>query len=105
MEKELFVDTMNKIKSLAQEQEAFNDMLRRIDDNFGGGYIHHKSISILEELLSKLMNDQWDNISYWMWELDFGDKYVDGCVTEADGTIIKLQTPEELYDFIMSEQK
>lgn len=102
MDKELFVSTMKQIEELHNEQERFNDILKAIDPEFGGGYIHNKPISIFEDLLRKLINDQYDYISYYMWELDFGKKYEDGVITEGDGTIIKLATPEDLYILIQN---
>lgn len=106
MNKELFVETINNMKKLSVEQEAFNNMLSSIDTEFGGGYIHSKSIDILYNLLRRLVNDTEDDwIGYYIWELDFGTKYEDGMVTEQDGTNIRLSTPEELYDFIQSFNK
>ena len=105
MDRDLFIDTMNKIEALAREQDEFNDMLRKIDPEFGGCYIHNKTIFLLEELLSKLVNDKYDNISYYMWEIDFGKEYKMGCVAEEDGTPIPLSNPGELYDLIMESNK
>lgn len=39
-----------------------------------------------------------DALSYYVHELNFGEKYYPGCVTEADGEICPLSTPDELYD-------
>ena len=104
MDKQLFIETMNQIKELTQEQEKFNTMLQSIDSEFGGGFIHHKSISILVNLLKILMEDNYENIEYYIWELDFGNKYYDGCITTEDGQIIRMSTPEELYDMIMADK-
>lgn len=103
MNKELFVSTMEKIEELHREQERFNDMLRSIDSEFGGGYIHNKTINLLEDLLVKLVNDKYGNISYYMWEIDFGKGYEDGMITAEDGSIIRLSNPSELYDLIVEE--
>lgn len=100
MNKDMFVNTINFIKELNTEANNFNDMLKVVDSEFGGGYIHNKSIHFLVELLKKLTNDSNDWISYYCWEIDFGDKYYEGCVTEADGTPIPLKTPEDLYILI-----
>ena len=104
MDKQLFVDTINKLQELSEEQEEFNNILSKIDPEFGGGYVHNKTIFLVEELLSKLMNDKYDNISYYMWEIDFGKEYQEGCITDEDGTPIPLSNAEELYDLIMSSQ-
>ena len=41
-------------------------------------------------------------ISYWLWELNFGESYEDGCVEDANGENIKLKTVEDLYNFLLS---
>lgn len=105
MNKELFVNTINEMEKLCKEQELFNDVLKKIDNDFGGCLIHNKTITLLEDLLKKIVNDESDYIDYYIWELDFGKKYKDGIITYNDGTIIKLSNPEELYDLIMSEQE
>jgi len=105
MDRELFIDTMNKIEALAREQDEFDVLLRKIDPEFGGGYIHNKTIFLLEELLSKMVNDKYDNISYYMWEIDFGKEWEPGCITEEDGTPIPLSNAGELYDLIMESNK
>ena len=91
-------------KTISIKLEKFNDILREIDPEFGGGYVHNKTIFLVEELLSKLVNDKYDNISYYMWEIDFGKEYKEGCITEEDGTPIPLSNAGELYDLIMSSQ-
>ena len=105
MNKELFVYIVNKMYELYQEQEKFDDVLKMLDNDFGGCLIHNKTISLLEEILKKLVNDKYDYIGYYLWELDFGKEYKDGVITEDDGSIIKLSNPEELYDLIISEQE
>lgn len=104
MDKELFTYIVNKMDELYQEQEIFNNVLKTLDSDFGGCLIHNKTISLLEEVLKKLVNDKYDYIGYYLWELNFGKDYKDGVITEANGDIIKLSNPEELYDLIMSEQ-
>ncbi len=39
-----------------------------------------------------------DALSYYVYELNFGKKYEPGCVTEENGDICPLSTPDELYD-------
>jgi len=105
MKKELFVKTMNKIQSLNEEQHEFNDMLKKIDPEFGGGYIYSKVIDFMIDILKELVNDKYDEIGYYAWELDFGKSYKDGCITSLDGEVIKLSTPEELYDLIEKDNE
>lgn len=104
MNKELFIDTINFVKELNEEENKFNTLLREIDNEFGGGFIHSKSINYLVSLLKILVNDENDWISYYCWEIDFGRNYHEGCVTEADDTPIPLSTPEDLWNLITSNK-
>lgn len=104
MNKDLFIQTIETMEKLNSEQEAFNNLLRVVDSEFGGGYIHNKTISLLADLLKEFTNDQYDYISYYLWEIDFGREYYDGCITDSDGSIIPLRTAEDLYNLIMSSQ-
>ena len=45
------------------------------------------------------LSERFNDISYWMWELDFGRKWKPGTVTN-DGQDVKLETAEDLYDLI-----
>lgn len=64
--------------------------------------LYNENIDIIN-ILEIMFNDYEEYISYWIYELDFGEKYHDGCITENDGTNIILKTPENLYDFLIKE--
>ena len=105
MNKQLFIQTIETMRELNKEQEDFDAILKRIDNEFGGGYLHNKTISLLADILKEAMNDKYDYISYYLWEIDFGNEYYDGCITEADGTSIPLKTAEDLYNLITSNNE
>ncbi len=55
------------------------------------------------ELLETATNDVHNWISYWLFELNCGEKYKDGMVTSGDdGSIIKLKTIEDLWNLLTS---
>jgi len=47
--------------------------------------------------------DAW--ISYYIYELDFGRKYKDGCVTNPDGSIVKLKTVKDLWNLLEEDYR
>lgn len=53
------------------------------------------------DLLSRMMNDVEDFISYWVYEMDFGRKWTDDTCTEKDDTPIILKTTRQLYDYLV----
>lgn len=100
MTKEQFIKIVNQIEELNREQEEFSYSLHKLDNEFGGCLIHNKTITILCDLLKELMNDTSDWISYYMWEINFGKGYYEGCITESNGTPITLRNADDLYNLI-----
>lgn len=98
--KELFLKLMHGI----QRQYSFFDAMNTVLAEYGNdSYIlpsdqEYLVIYLLEQIFHDAEN-QW--ISYFMFVLDFGTKYQDGCVTE-DHRIVPLRTPEDLYDLLMN---
>ncbi len=105
MSKEEFVEAVNRLR------EA-NDLVRKVDELFLNSrenvecdycngaslQISHESLAI--KLLEKLMNDKANDISYFIYELDFGREYKPGIVTETTGDV-DFSTPEALYDYLV----
>lgn len=54
-------------------------------------------------LLSKITKDNAGWIEYWIFELNFGEKYKDGTVKDENGNNIPLKTIEDLWAFICKE--
>lgn len=54
------------------------------------------------ELLEIAIGSNSDWISYWIWELDYGEKYKDGWITDENGNNIKMKTVEDLYNFLIN---
>lgn len=51
-------------------------------------------------LLQKLTGDKEDWIYYWLYELDCGEDYKEGYVTDANGNNIELKTIRDLWDLL-----
>lgn len=54
--------------------------------------------------LEKVFHDKNSWISYWIYELDFGNKYKEGSVIDADGSDIPLKTIEDLWNLLHMEE-
>ena len=55
-------------------------------------------------LLQKLTGDKEDWIYYWLYELDCGEDYKEGYVTDANGNNIELKTIRDLWDLLNESQ-
>ena len=56
-------------------------------------------------LLQKVFYDTEECISYWVYDLDWGKDYKPGCVRNADGSDINLETMQDLYAFLLKNIK
>lgn len=101
--KEQFVDFVNFMKERDEAQLKIGEAFEaEFEDSIFWPYSkwQNKMIDLLEIAMRDKEN-YW--ISYWMYELNYGADYYDGCITEADGSIIKMATAEDLYDFLVKE--
>ena len=103
MTKELFVSTINSIKKQIEIDRKNSSMLQEMfpDDSIYCGYNNSELFNALNKILKESMKDEYDWIDYFMYELDFGEKYYDGCVLDRDKSIINLSTAENLYEFLI----
>lgn len=102
-----FVDILNRLREATElvdkVEELFCDSRENLECDFCNGaglQISHEGIVV--KLLEKLMHDTFGNISYFIYELDYGREYQEGCISDKNGKI-DISTPEKLYDFLMLE--
>ena len=105
--KQEFVDILNRLQEATElvdkVEELFRDSRDNIECDFCNGaglQISHEGIVV--KLLEKLMQDSAGNISYFIYELDYGKEYREDCVSDKNGNI-DISTPEKLYDYLMKE--
>lgn len=106
--RELFIESMNKIKKQYDHDKKCNDAFQVIlPDDYVIGYANYILQNQLIKILKIAMNDNHDGgwIDYYIWELDFGEKYYEGCVTENDGTAIDLSNAGNLWDYLNNSLK
>lgn len=102
LDKKDFVDAINEVKNTTKYHEELNSFLSKRGVE---GYIFQPdcvdmTLRLLHIMFEKADRDNW--IEYFCFELDFGKKWEVGCVRQKDGTDIKLETPEDLYDYLVS---
>lgn len=95
--KKLFVETINKIEEQKRHDDkcagAFKTLL---PNDHVTSYDNYKLYDQLIKILKIAMNDELDWIDYFIYDLDFGSKYYDGCV-KLRGNNFTLKTPSDLY--------
>ena len=100
--KDDFVRSINAILEQAERDEEVNNALDVICGNDYSFCVAETSTIVttaLLDLLRNLINDEDDYIGWWLYE------DVEKEVKDAFGNIIELDTPEKLYDFLISNYK
>ena len=109
IDKVKFVGIINDLMEVNDFVNETNDKAKRLNDAIISDFFNAQSLSISHEnivleLLEDMFNDG-DIISWWIYDLEYGTKYKDGCITEEDGTIIDVSTAEKLYDYLKENNK
>jgi hypothetical protein len=100
MNKTLFINCLQDLKSqfeyLDRMQEAFKVILPQ---DYITGFDYGKLIDSHLALLAHVMGDVNDWIDYFVWELNFGEKWEEGMVTDNEKDV-KLQTIDDLWNLL-----
>lgn len=98
MTKESFVEAINAIKDYHKKIDNIQTVL---EENCEDSIFLPPS---LEATLIKVLEDSFndtDFIEYFIYNLEFGSEWEPGCI-EDSGKDIKMQTPEDLYDYLVN---
>ncbi len=103
--KEEFVDIINRLRESSELVDKVDDLFRKSRDNIECDFCNGAGLQISHEgivvnLLEKLMQDKDENISYFIYELDYGRDYQEGCISD-NNVNIDIGTAEKLYDYLI----
>lgn len=102
MTKELFIETIEALKNQDEHDrkcaKAFKTILH---NDYVSSYDNHWLTNQLVKILQVAMNDKSEHsaIEYFLYELDFGRKYTEGCITQY-GKNIDLSDAGRLWDYL-----
>lgn len=107
--KEEFVEYMNTLKTLSDSSNMLSNALKNFDScpDFGG-FSNFRAEDLIIALLEKLMDDSKDDeygisdISYFIYDLEWGSNWTPDSLTDEDGNSIDISTIEKLYDYLAS---
>ncbi len=105
--KDQFVYYINEIKTLTEQANMLDEALKSFDScrDFGG-FSNFRAVDALVSLLEDAMGEERNkdyptDISYFIYDLEFGALWTEDSFQESDGTPIDISTPEKLYDYII----
>ena len=105
--KEEFVDIITRLRESSDLVDKVDTLFRESRENVECDFCNTASLQISHEtivvnLLQKIMRDEAEDISYFIYELDYGRDYEPGCVTDGNG-IVDMGTPEALYELLVHQ--
>lgn len=95
MTKENFSELINAVKN-------HSEYIWNLYKDYGIDFVNSPVMEIENEITKYLkvqFDDKCDWISYWMWELNFGENWKPGTVTE-NGNDIPLKTIDDLWNLL-----
>ena len=101
LSKKEFKNYMFQLKNIQNSVNDVNNSINKLSD-YNFNYISIDKIEdLVLSLLEHTMNDSNNkNISYFIYELDWGKKGKD-CITDKDKNI-SLRNMDELYDYLIN---
>ena len=97
-----FAKIIKRIQRQCDFRDEFNNLLSKYDID---GYIYGFSdVDVTIDALHFALRtaDKYEWIAYYCCELDFGKEWEEGTIVK-NGVDIPLQTPDQLYDLLLSE--
>lgn len=105
--KKEFVEIINKLREVNDFVDETNERARKLNDAIISDFHNAMSLTISHEpIVVDLLENMFsggDTMSWWIYELDYGRKYYDGCIQDGKGENIDISTAEKLYDYLIKE--
>ena len=106
--KEQFVHYINEIELLIARSNMLDAALKDFDNTSDfGGFSNFRAIDDLVSLLEDVFQQERTieyptDISYFIYDLEFGSNWTEDSFTGSDGKPIDISTPEKLYDYLVA---
>lgn len=107
--KKKFVSIIERMRDLNDLQDQINELIRNSKESMVLDFTESAGIMITMEdvivdLLEETMDDKYEDISYFIYELDYGREYEPGCISQ-DGKHLDFSCAESLYDYLYEKSK
>lgn len=100
-----FEKHLNNVKKILELENSLIDVCNQAYHNNMDCDIQFPSlVDDVINLLSIATDDKDGYIEYWIYELDCGDEYRDGMITDKDNKVLKLKTVEDLWNCIHNDR-
>ena len=101
--REKFKQYMTELKNLEDIGNEIHNALRLLSSS--NDFFLEKPFNTMLHMLEDLTHDEYENISYFICELEWGEKAEDDSITDEDGIPIPIKTVDDLYNKLEKDEK
>jgi hypothetical protein len=99
MEYKTFESLMKRLLKLRRDEEKLNKALKAFEPD--SGYFSLGRIeTLIVDAIKAGMNDSFDDISWWLYDMNEGKNTKKDSITTKDGKNIPCKTLKDLYNLI-----
>jgi hypothetical protein len=99
--KDNFIKYIDKIQKLREAEDSLNLAGKQLVE-FHISFAEHEQLIV--DILTDIFNDSaFDWISYFIYDLNFGKDWYEGCIRDKEGNDIPLKNISDLYDLLINE--
>ena len=99
-----FLKALDALAKQDKEDDYISTHLQCVCPESNVLYVTKYAQSALLDLLEVATHDEGRWISYWLYDLEHGEKYKPGTV-RVEGKDFKLKTPEDLHKMLLKNYK
>lgn len=98
MDKQLFIKCIGQLKAHQEKSDRICNLLDSLGDEAVCFYPFVDDDALIFEVLKDAYSDDivGNDVSYFCYELEFGEKWAPGCMTE-NGEDVEMRTIDDLY--------
>ena len=100
--KQILKDTITFLKARKVAQREYQEAFEKFYEDSYAPMVEGECESVIVELLETFLGDESGDISYWIYELNFGEDATEDTLEDKDGTPIPIKTIDDLYNLICS---
>lgn len=98
IDKKTFQDAISALKNYSKKEAALYNMGIDVSE------LVDELIDSYFQLLKYSTNDETELITYFCYDLDFGENYTPGCITDANDKEVRVQDSEDLYNVLFLDE-
>jgi hypothetical protein len=100
-----FTTFINAIDTFHKREEQFNIAFETFNSSYTMMEFCPEITNSIFDFIKEDFDDEDELFSYWFYDLEQGTKWTEDLCNEADGSVIKIQTIEDIFLYLTKNKK